>query len=54
VKKDLRKIVETRFVYIRIGRGGKDYVALHWFGIGWCQHRVEKTAKESRSMFVLC
>jgi hypothetical protein len=41
------------FVYNRIGRGGMNYVVLGWFVISWCQHRDERTAKESRSMFGL-
>jgi hypothetical protein len=54
VKKDLRKIVVICFVYIRIGRGGMDYVVLGWFCIGRCQHRDERTVKESRCIFALC
>ena len=53
MKKYLRNIVETCFVYIGIGRGGMDYVVLGWFGISWCQHHDERIANESRSIFGL-
>jgi hypothetical protein len=46
VKKDLRKIVETCFIYVRMVRVGR-IMLLGWFGIGWCQHREEGTAKDA-------